>query len=106
MIEVDVPGWKSLRLLSLVLDVNGVLTLDDDLLLGLEARFKDLRSRVDIHLLSADTHGSLHQIAASLEVDATRLREGGRRRSRKRSCASWGAPAWPRSATVPTTSRC
>lgn len=77
MIELDVPGWKSLRLTALALDVNGVLTLDGALLLGLEARLRELRSRLDVHLLSADTHGSLDQIADSLHLTATRLQPGG-----------------------------
>jgi hypothetical protein len=57
LIELDVPGWKLLRLAHVVLDVNGVLTVDGDLLLGLDGKIKDFRSQVEVHLLSADIHG-------------------------------------------------
>lgn len=83
MIEIDVPGWRSLRLTTVVLDVNGVLTLDGDLLPGLEGRLTELRSRADVRLLSADTHGRLDEIAQSLGVEATRLAAGGEEAEQK-----------------------
>jgi P-type E1-E2 ATPase len=83
VIEVDVPGWRCLRLTAVALDVNGVLTLDGELLLGLESRVAELRSLVAVHLLSADTHGRLDQVSATLGVAAMRLREGGEEAEQK-----------------------
>jgi hypothetical protein len=34
MLTVDIPGWRSLELEVLLLDVNGTLTLDGELLAG------------------------------------------------------------------------
>lgn len=39
-----------------VVDVNGVLTLDGDLLLGLEARLRDLRTEQLLTAFSAAVH--------------------------------------------------
>ncbi len=76
MIELEIPGWKSLRLAHLVLDVNGTLTLDGTLLSGVRERIAALRPLLELHLLSADTFGRLDAIAADLAVAATRLRAG------------------------------
>ncbi|MCC7106647.1 MAG: HAD family hydrolase [Chloroflexi bacterium] len=76
MIEIDVPGWQRLRLGSLVLDLNGTLSRDGDLVDGVEERVKALRRHVDVHLLSADTFGRLKSIAERLGVADTRLHTG------------------------------
>lgn len=76
MIEVDVPGWKQLRLATLVLDVNGVLALDGRLLSAIASRLGELRAQIDVYLLSADTYGQLDSIATDLNVKARRLTPG------------------------------
>jgi P-type E1-E2 ATPase len=76
VIEIDVPGWKGLRLLALVLDVNGTLALDGKLLNAVAGRLELLRSELDVHLLSADTYGQLDSIARQLNVKARRLTLG------------------------------
>lgn len=65
-IEVSVPGGTDLRLESLLLDVNGTLTNRGQLLDGVQPRIDRLRSTLDIHLVSADTFGTLDDIANHL----------------------------------------
>jgi len=77
VIDLEIPGWKGLRLSALVLDVNGVLAVDGRLLPRVRARVVALRSRLDVHLLSADTYGGLERISRALGVAATRLARGG-----------------------------
>lgn len=76
MIEVEIPGWKSLSLQHLVLDVNGTLALDGELIPGVTERIKLLTPLLELHLLSADTFGRLDAIAGSLGVKAVRLQAG------------------------------
>jgi P-type E1-E2 ATPase len=76
VIEVDIPGWKQLRLTTLVLDVNGVIARDGQLLNEAGRRVAELRDRIEVHLLSADTHGRLDSIATQLNVTANRVRAG------------------------------
>lgn len=76
MIEIEIPGWKHLRLTTLVLDVNGVIARDGQLLNEAGRRVSDLRDQIDVHLLSADTHGRLDSIATQLNVTATRVKGG------------------------------
>ena len=77
MLEIDIPGWRSLRLEHLVLDVNGTLAVDGRLVDGVAELVRALGSQLTVHLLSADTHGRLDEIVLALEVPATRLRPGG-----------------------------
>ena len=77
VIELDIPGWRRLRLTALVLDVNGTLARDGELLPEVPERLRALRSRLDVYLLSADTYGRLEEIAARLGVAGERLRPGG-----------------------------
>ena len=76
MIEIDVPGWRRLRLDNLVLDLNGTLAVDGHLL-PVHASVGELRQRLNVCLLSADTHGTLDEVADALGVRAVRLEPGG-----------------------------
>jgi P-type E1-E2 ATPase len=73
MIEIDIPGNRILRLTHLVLDVNGTIALDGVLLPGIAERLADLQTHVEIHLLTADTHGRQQEIDRQLGLTATIL---------------------------------
>jgi soluble P-type ATPase len=76
MIQVDVPGRGLLQIEHIVCDVNGTLALDGDLLPGVRERFALLHEYVDIHLLTADTHGKQASIDAELGLQATIIQHG------------------------------
>lgn len=76
MLQLEIPGLKTLRLEHLVLDVNGTLALDGKLLDGIGERLEVLKPALQVHLLSADTHGGLATIAEQLAVSAVRLQAG------------------------------
>ena len=76
MLDVDVPGLGRLRLQHLVLDVNGTLALDGELLPGVADRIARLRDVFMLHLLTADTYGRQAQIDAQLGLTSVRLTRG------------------------------
>jgi soluble P-type ATPase len=76
MIELNVPGRGTLKLNYLVCDVNGTLALDGKLLDGVARGFKTLRDRLEIHLLTANTHGGQAQIDHQLELTAHIIQPG------------------------------
>lgn len=76
VLQIDIPGWCSLQLEHLVLDVNGTLTCDGNLLPGVKPRVAELQLVLTVQLLSADTLGCLDNVAAELGVDSARLRRG------------------------------
>jgi soluble P-type ATPase len=75
-LSFEIPGDRTIELTDLVLDVNGTLTNRGDLIDGVHSRLMRLGSRCSIHLVSADTFGTLAGLASSLEVAATRVTSG------------------------------
>jgi len=76
MIELTIPGRGPLRIQHLVTDVNGTLALDGILIDGLSKRITSMRDRLEIHMLTADTHGRQASIDEQLNLKATRVQPG------------------------------
>jgi len=57
VIEVDIPSFGKLALEHLVLDYNGTLAQDGDLLPGVREGLTSLAGRLTVHVLTADTFG-------------------------------------------------
>jgi len=76
MIEIDIPGLAKYQLSHLVLDVNGTLATDGELLDGVKERLDLLRDKLTIHLLTADTHGKQDAIDQVLRMKAIRIGQG------------------------------
>jgi P-type E1-E2 ATPase len=73
MIEIDIPGFAHLQFKHLVLDVNGTLAKDGQLLEGVRELLKELRSILDIHLITADTNSTQEIIDKELGLTAVRI---------------------------------
>ena len=73
MLEIDIPGNKRVVLRHLVLDVNGTLALEGVLLPGIAERLETLKDHLQIHLLTADTHGRQKEMNRQLGLTATIL---------------------------------
>lgn len=76
MIELTIPGKGRLELEYLVCDVNGTLALDGQLLDGLARPLSIMRDRLNIHLLTADTHSRQKIIDQQLNLTAVRIHPG------------------------------
>ncbi|NLI76164.1 MAG: HAD hydrolase family protein [Candidatus Riflebacteria bacterium] len=72
MLQINVPGFKSLTLHHLVLDFNGTLAVDGWLLPGVEEALAELSQHLAIRILTADTFGSaqsqLKNVKAALAI--------------------------------------
>ena len=67
MIEVTIPGHAALRLNHLVLDYNGTLACDGALIEGVRERLIAARARrLSVHVITADTFGSVQAALAGL----------------------------------------
>jgi P-type E1-E2 ATPase len=76
MIEVNIPGRGIIQLEHLVSDVNGTLAVDGRLPEGLGRILNNLQDRLEVHLLTADTHGRQNQIDRQLNLHAVRIQPG------------------------------
>ncbi len=66
MIEIEIPGVGVRRFQHLVLDVNGTLAKDGVLTEGVVDLLSTLREKVEIHIVTADTHGTRATIEKQL----------------------------------------
>jgi P-type E1-E2 ATPase len=76
MLQVDIPGRGTLELAHLVLDLNGTIALDGEVLPGVAERLATLAESLTIHLVTADTHGKAMAIASRLGVRLARIKAG------------------------------
>ena len=58
MLELEVPGMDSMQLRYLLLDCNGTLTCDAQLIDGISSRIEKLARDLEVTVITADTHGS------------------------------------------------
>jgi soluble P-type ATPase len=57
MIQISIPNTKTYSFEHLVLDLNGTLSCDGDLIPGVEDQLIGLSNKINIHILTADTFG-------------------------------------------------
>lgn len=73
MIAIDIPGYKRLELKHLVLDYNGTLACDGQLIEGVKTCLNRLSSSVRIHVLTADTFGKARSGLEGIDCDLSIL---------------------------------
>lgn len=77
MIKFRIPGLGDYNIEHLVMDVNGTLAVDGELMDGVAGKIASLRDQLIIHLLTADTHGRQVVIDQQLGLNAIRIQPGG-----------------------------
>ena len=82
MIDLQIPGRGLIQLHYAVFDVNGTLALDGILIEGVEARLAQLRGKLEVRLITADTHGRQAEIDRQLKFSADRLLPGNERQQK------------------------
>ena len=68
VIHLDIPGRGILELEDLVLDLNGTIALDGEVLAGVPELLAALSESLTVHLVTADTQGRAVGIAGQLGV--------------------------------------
>lgn len=76
MIEIAIPGGATLKIHHLVLDYNGTLAMDGELIAGVLDHLKLLADSVQIHVLTADTYGTVREKVDSLNCLVHVIGEG------------------------------
>jgi soluble P-type ATPase len=66
MIEVTIPGFRHLRLQNLVLDYNGTLAVDGQMIEGVKRRLCRLAEDLQVHVVTADTFGKTRAAVADI----------------------------------------
>jgi len=69
VIDLYIPGREPFELQHLILDMNGTLTTDGVLLEGVAERIEQLKGKLNIYLMTADTFGTGAQVARKLGIE-------------------------------------
>jgi len=56
---IEIPGYKKLEIRNIICDFNGTLAIGGKLILGVKEMINILSEQVDIHVITADTFGSV-----------------------------------------------
>ena len=91
MIKFTIPGQGNYEIEHLVMDVNGTLAIDGQLMEGVPGKIKTLRTQLTIHLLTADTHGKQAAIDQQLGLTAVRIMPGEEPLQKAITSAAWAA---------------
>ena len=75
MIEIQIPGGENLVIENLVLDYNGTIAKDGCLLEGIKEIITELSERINIHVITADTFGTVEQALDNIPCTPALLRE-------------------------------
>lgn len=65
MIEIHLSPHSQLTIHHLVLDFNGTLAFDGELIDGVASRLRQLSEKLKLHVLTADTHGTVREKVSS-----------------------------------------
>ena len=76
MIEVTIPGRRAYRFEHLVLDLNGTIAADGEIIEGVAERLYSLGKLLSIAVVTADTHGSASRLGADLHARIHRVERG------------------------------
>ena len=73
MIEINIPGQKTLQLEYLILDYNGTVAVDGKPIKGVKECLDTLAEKLEVHVVTADTFGSVKTELAGFRCELTVL---------------------------------
>ena len=90
MLSVKIPGCDPLNLSHLVLDYNGTIAVDGHFIDGVEERLRLLAESLTIHILTADTFGSVREVLAGIPCRLEVIRGGNQAEAKRDYVAQLG----------------
>jgi soluble P-type ATPase len=91
MVEIKIPGYVDLFIEHLVLDYNGTIAVDGIPLPGVLEILSELSRSLNIHVITADTHGSVKDQLQLENISVHILEEGNQCEQKKVFVTQLGA---------------
>lgn len=91
MLKFEIPGFKTIIAEHLVLDFNGTLAVDGHLIRGIVENLIRLSSVLKVHILTADTFGTVEKELEGLPVILKILEASGQDRQKSDYVKTLGA---------------
>ena len=68
MIKITIPGRGNYAIKNLILDLNGTIALDGNIIGGVKEKLAMLSQKLDIFLVTADTNKNAERLVRDLPV--------------------------------------
>lgn len=68
MLNITIPGGHDYCIKHLVLDYNGTIACDGLIKAGVLEQLNQLAEELQVHVITADTHGSVHKACAGSDI--------------------------------------
>jgi P-type E1-E2 ATPase len=75
MIDISIPGQRKLNLKYMVLDFNGTIAHNGELIDGVKNCLIELSKKIEIHVVTADTFGNVRTCLAKIPCNIHLLSE-------------------------------
>ncbi|MGP3777561.1 HAD family hydrolase [Halanaerobium saccharolyticum] len=69
MLDINIPGCKSLKVEKIVFDLNGTLACDGELIAGVKEGINRLAEEFELYVLTADTLGNAENLLKDLNIE-------------------------------------
>ncbi len=73
MIRIDIPGWGTMEIEHVVLDLNGTLATDGKILPEVKKKINSLAAHVKLFILTADTQGTAAEEIRELRAELIKI---------------------------------
>jgi soluble P-type ATPase len=73
MIKIDVPGWENMEIENIVLDLNGTIATDGEILPEVKQRVESLSEGVKIYVLTGDTYGTANDEIRDMKAELVKI---------------------------------
>lgn len=74
--KIEIPGWGELVIKQLLLDYNGTLAVDGQLIDGVKNAINDAATQTSVYVITADTYGSVQQALSGTLCEVITIGEG------------------------------
>ncbi|NLL19559.1 MAG: HAD family hydrolase [Clostridia bacterium] len=91
MLLYEIPGRGTIRIKNIVFDYNGTIAVDGKLLAGVKELIQQLKLKVNIYILTADTYGTVAQECSSLGIETMSFPQGAASQAKKEVVLKLGA---------------
>jgi len=75
VIEITIPGRGNYTIENLVLDLNGTIALDGEIIIGVKEKLAKLSQKLDVIVVTADTNKNAELLTRDLPINLYKIKE-------------------------------
>ena len=69
MIVYDIPGRGKVEIENIILDYNGTIAVEGQLIEGVQEKLLDIKDKLKIHIVTADTYGTVEKQCEDIGIN-------------------------------------